>query len=176
MMNHRVLVFLVLLLSFLPGVAFSDRDTGFDADFDKEPWKEVEVRLPSFPEKENLIPFTISSSTDMRFFIDEKSISVGSDDVIRYSLVVVGPSGAQNVSFEGMRCATAERRVYAFGQTDKTWLKARKDQWVRILGSGNSFPVVLFSNYLCVIGERAVTTPEEAVRALREGAARNSGS
>lgn len=172
-MNDRfappLLAFLAFLFSLLSGAAFS-----FDADFDEKPWQEAEIQLPEFPEKENLIPFTVNAETDMRFFIDEKSISVGSDEVIRYSLVVISPSGAESISFEGMRCATAERRVYAFGQTGKTWSKPRKNQWTRILGSGTSHPVALFSNYFCAIGQRAVTTPEEASHALRHGVTQGS--
>lgn len=82
------------------------------------------MQLPAFPEQENLVPFKVGSVSDKQFFVDGASISIGSDDVIRYSLVVVSSTGAKSISFEGMRCATGERRVYAFGRSDKTWSKA----------------------------------------------------
>ncbi|MDR0379902.1 MAG: CNP1-like family protein [Candidatus Accumulibacter sp.] len=142
----------------------------FDDEFDKKPWQEIEVVLPAFPQPENLIPVDIDAvTTSMRFLIDEKSISVDSDEVIRYSLVALSPSGARNVSYEGMRCAAAERRVYAFGQADGTWSKARSNQWVRIQGSRSSYQVVLFLDYFCAIGQRAIMTPEDAIRVLRQG-------
>ncbi|MDR2614114.1 MAG: CNP1-like family protein, partial [Candidatus Accumulibacter sp.] len=93
----------------------------FDNEFDTKPWQEIEVALPAFPELENLIPFEVGAVRHMRFSIDEKSISVDSDEVIRYSLVAISASGARNISFEGMRCATGERRIYAFGRSDGTW-------------------------------------------------------
>jgi hypothetical protein len=170
---HRfVPVLAVFLLAVFSEAAFS----AFDAEFDEQSRQEAKIQLPPFPENENLIPFTVNAETDMRFFIDEKSISIGSDEVIRYSLVVLGPSGARNISFEGMRCATVERRVYAFGRADGTWSEARNKKWIRILGSGDSYHVALFTDYFCAIGQKAVMTPEEAIRALRHGMARYTGA
>jgi hypothetical protein len=148
----------------------------FGDESDEKSWQEIEVQLPEFPQPENMISFEVGAITDKQFLIDEKSISVDSDEVIRYSLVVISSSGARNISYEGMRCATAERRVYAFGQADKTWSKARGDKWIKIRGSGNSHHVALFADYFCVIGQPAVMKPEDAVRALRYGVQNKEGA
>ena len=163
--KHRRCVFVVgvVLLSRLVYSA------SFDNEFDEKPWAEIEVQLPAFPCKENLIPFKVGSVSDVKFFIDEKSISIGSDEVIRYSLVVIGSAGAQNISFEGMRCATGERRLYAFGRSDNTWSRARSDKWVRLQGGSNQHHVALFSDYFCSVGERAIMTVDDAKRVLRYG-------
>jgi hypothetical protein len=161
-----------LLLLGSPKTAFPAL---FDNEFDEKSWQEIEVQLPAFPQPENLIPFSVGAVTDKQFLIDEKSISIGSDEVIRYSLIVISSSGARNVSYEGMRCATAERRVYAFGQTDGTWSKARGNKWVRIRGGSNSHHVALFGDYFCAIGQRAIMQPEDAVRVLRDGV-QNTGT
>lgn len=140
----------------------------FDVEFEEKPWSEVEAQLPPFPEKENLIPFRVGYITDKQFFIDGKSISVGADGVIRYTLVVVSDQGAQNVSYEGMRCSTFERRFYASGHSDKTWSKARSNKWVLIQGSSNSYHVEIFFNNFCV-GGTSPPSVEEARRVLRQG-------
>ena len=142
---------------------------GFDNEFDEKPWAEIEVQLPVFPKKENLIPFKVGSVSDTQYFIDQESISIGSDEVIRYSLVVISSAGAQSISFEGMRCATGERRVYAFGRSDNTWSKARSNKWIRLHGGGNQHHVALFSDYFCAVGERAILSPADAFRLLRYG-------
>lgn len=162
------------LFALLAGIALSMSMSGaLAADFDKDPeakeWKEVEVPLPAFPEKQNLIPFRVGAVTDKQFFVDGKSISVGSDEVIRFSLVIVSSSGAQNISFEGMRCATGERRFYAFGQSDGTWSRARSSRWERIVGGSNRHHSVLYSDYFCSVGVRAIGTPEDARRVLIYG-------
>ena len=161
-------------LALLPALALAagnGLDNGYDPekDIDNKPWAEVEAQLPAYPDKQDLIPFTVGAVKDVKYFIDAKSLSVGSDSVIRYTLIVVSSAGAQNVSFEGMRCNTAERRVYAFGRSDGAWSKARSNQWVRIAGNSNNHNVELYANYFCSTGGTTITSPESARRALRTG-------
>lgn len=141
----------------------------FDDAFDEKPWEELEIQLPAFPEQENLIPFQVGAVTDTKYLIDGNSLSVDPDGVVRYTLVLISPSGARNISYEGLRCATAERRLYAFGHPDKTWSKARSNQWVRVRGSSNNHHVELYSNYFCVFGPGAVTNADDARNELRRG-------
>ena len=140
-----------------------------DKEFEEAAWAESNVQLPAFPLEENLIPFRVGAITDTHYFIDGSTISVGADQVIRYTLVIVSSSGAQNISHEGMRCLTAEKRVYAFGRADKTWSKAKSDRWRPIKGGDNNHNVELYANYFCAIGAKTVMTPEEARRVLRYG-------
>ena len=141
----------------------------FDNEFEEKPWAEIEVQLPAFPEKENLIPFRVGVVTDTKYLIDANSLSVGSDSVLRYTLLVISPSGAQNISYEGLRCSTAERRLYAFGRSDKTWSKARSNQWVKVQGDSNNPHVGLYTSYFCVVGAASIMTAEDARRLLRSG-------
>ncbi len=137
--------------------------------FDERPWVEVEASLPPAPQDANLLPIVVSQQTDNRFFVDEASVHFGSDDVIRYTMVVISPSGVRNVSFEGMRCKTAERRLYAFGRSDGSWAKARNGTWQRIEGAkANRQHAALFSDYFCSIGS-SVGDTEGARRVLRYG-------
>ncbi len=158
--------FSLLCLVFFTPLVFS---ASFDNEFDEKPWAEIEVQLPDFPEKENLIPFNVGAITDKQFFIDGRSISIGSDDVIRYSLVVISSTGAQSISFEGMRCLTGERRAYAFGRSDSTWSKARSNKWIKLQGGSNNHHVALFADYFCTVGANTIMKPEDAIRVLRYG-------
>lgn len=162
-----------LALVFLPLLAFlslsaSGTSDPFDDEFDEKPWSEIEVQLPAFPEEADLIPFRVGAVRDRQFLVDGASISVGSDGVIRFSVVVISPSGARNISYEGMRCATRERRLYAFGRSDRTWSKARSNKWIRIMGDGNQYPMVLHVDYFCSVGRPSIMTPDDAKRVLRE--------
>ena len=141
----------------------------FDEDYEVKSWAEIEVQLPAFPEKSNLIPFRVGAITDYQYLIDGKSLSVGSDGVLRFALVVISPSGAQNISFEGLRCSTAERRFYASGRSDKTWSKARSNKWVGIQGGSNNQYVELYKNYFCSVGALEIMNADDARRALRYG-------
>ena len=159
-----------LSLLALPLLSFASfAADGFDAEFEQKNWAEIEVQLPAFPEDENLIPFRVGYHTETKFLIDGNSLSVGSDGVIRYTLLVISASGAKNISYEGLRCETTERRVYAFGRSDKTWSKARGNQWARVQGSTNNHYVDLYSNYFCIVGAPDVRDADDIRRVLRSG-------
>ena len=142
---------------------------GFDSEYEEQRWEEIEAQLPAFPKAESLVTFFVSASTDNKFMVDRDSISVGTDGVVRFTLVVLSSSGVQNVSYDGLRCSTGERRLYAFGRSDKTWSKARSNQWVKIQGSTlNSHHAVLYFEYFCTNGY-FVRDADEARMALRSG-------
>lgn len=143
----------------------------FDADFDEEKkaWKEIEAKIPAYPKPENLLPFYVSPTTRHRYLVDGASVSVGEDDVVRYALVVKTEGGATNVSYEGIRCATRERRLYAFGRPDHTWSRARNAKWERIEQAAQSqHQWILYSDFFCPDLE-IVKTPQEGVAALKAG-------
>ncbi|TFW09485.1 hypothetical protein E4K72_05780 [Oxalobacteraceae bacterium OM1] len=141
----------------------------FDEDFDdqEKPWEEIAVQLPAQPRPENLLPFETGPLSTYRFAIDAKSLSVGSDGVVRYTLVANSSGGATNVSYEGIRCATYERKLYAFGHPDGKWSRSRRDQWERIASAGpNAQHAALFQDYFCE-GKTVAGTPERMIDRLR---------
>ncbi len=133
-----------------------------------KPWVEVATQLPPYPKAANLIPFKVSPATRNRYFVDAESIGIGADEVIRYTVVIEAAGGARNVSYEGMRCTTGERRLYAYGQPDGSWSKARNAAWEGIqFRSQTAYPRALFDDVFCPDGLR-VRDPAEAVRNLRQ--------
>jgi hypothetical protein len=160
---------LAVVIATVSAQAISQMSPGFDDDVDSKPWQEIEAQLPPYPRSDNLIEFYVSAATPNRFFIDASSISVGGDDVVRYALLVRSPSGTTTVSFEGMRCNSAEVKLYAFGHGDNTWSKARASAWKQIRESSlNRHHAALYNDYLCV-GRAPVSSAAEALGALRRG-------
>jgi hypothetical protein len=84
-----------------------------------------EVEPPAFPKPENLIEFYVGPVTTNKYFIDASTLSVGSDRIVRYVLVVRTSGGASNVSFEGINCKELTWKHYATGRSDGTWTKSR---------------------------------------------------
>lgn len=141
----------------------------FEEDYEKKNWKEIEVQLPEAPSEGNLIPFYVSATTPNRFFIDGATLRVDSDGVVRYVMVVLSPSGARSVTFEGMRCEAKERRIYASGHSDGSWAKSRRNEWVRIQdATANRQHAALFIEYFCP-GGVIVNSADQARAALRTG-------
>ena len=140
-----------------------------DDEYEKKPWQEVEAQLPPVPRDENLLPFYVSATAANTFRIDGSSISVAEDGVVRYVLVVQAPGGARNISFEGLRCDTKERRLYAFGHPDGSWSKARSNQWVSVENKVvNRHHAELMREYFCPAG-RGIRSAAEGVAALKAG-------
>jgi hypothetical protein len=174
-MKNRPIVSAMLLAMCCSGIALAGP---FDdptiprpyKDFTEEQWQEAQVPLPPFPEEANLIEFYVSPTATSRFFIDESSLSMGSDGVVRYALVTKGAAGAVNVSYEGIRCATRERRLYAVGRGDRTWTASKAGAWSRIGGGGGVVSPVhmaLAKEYFCPAGERPASRDEALVRLKR---------
>ncbi|MDQ5881122.1 MAG: hypothetical protein QG616_952 [Pseudomonadota bacterium] len=137
--------------------------------FDEKPWVEMEALLPRPPEPSGLVTIDVGPVSNNKFEIDEMSVTFGTDEVVRYTLVVTSSSGVRNVSYEGMRCSTGERRLYAFGRSDGSWAKARNDAWIRIQENKlNRHHAALYKDYFCSAGGSVMDTVE-ARRVLRSG-------
>ncbi len=152
-LNHRgtaVLNAAVLAAFFCASPAFAQSQ--FEEDFDDtgKTWQEVSVQLPATPVNASLIPFYVRPTATQDFAIDEKSLSVGKDGVIRYTMVATSPAGAKNISYEGIRCETFERKSYAFARADGTWARSRRDQWEPIVrNAANRQHGVLATDFFC---------------------------
>lgn len=163
--------FLPAFLFILPALCFGKGEV-LNPDFveDTTPWEEIAVQLPSYPSDRNLAPFEVSSATSNKFMIDTASISVGQDKVVRYTIVIESPRGARTVNYEGLRCDTMERKLYAFGQSDGKWSENKRAAWESIkVRSLLSYHKALFEDILCDVGI-PVRDAEEAVRKLKQSA------
>src|SRR5450631_3218972 len=125
MRSYAVLSLLWMWCALLPLAALAQPRADVEDDSESKPHGELEVKLPAMPKAENLLPFEAGAASSNRFFIDAQSILVGDDGIVRYTLVIRSASGAENVSYEGMRCETVEQKYYAFGRRDGSWSSAR---------------------------------------------------
>jgi CNP1-like family len=116
---------------------------------EEKEFKEDAVVLPQYPQDTALLEFRPRGSSPNRFYIDRKSLSLGADRVIRYAAVIKSSSGALNVSYEGMRCKTAEYKVYAFGTRDGQWTSASDPKWQSVSSSYSNYRYSLWVDYLC---------------------------
>jgi hypothetical protein len=115
-------------------------------------WVENQVdTLPPLPQESNLLPFEVSGNTPLQFAIDRNSLSVGTDGVVRDTVVVTSPSGARNVNYEGIRCDTYEWRLYAGLNADHDdWDRTVANEFSRIEnGALNAYHAALYQDYMC---------------------------
>lgn len=113
-------------------------------------WEETEVKIPTAPPSKDLKPFYVSAITQLKFALDAPSIAFGKDEVIRYVVVITSNSGAQQVSYEGIRCEKYEWRLYATMQKDGGWHKTANSRWQVIRNTGyNSYHAALVRDAFC---------------------------
>lgn len=125
------------------------------------PWVEGTFVLPPSPDKAALEPFYVSALTNNDFFLDRHAIAIGEDGVIRYTMVVRSSSGAQTTTFEGIRCQSAEWRIYATASRSGQWIPARNSKWRLIEDNGlNRARAALAKEYVCDNGIPARTVAE----------------
>jgi len=167
----RFLALLVLAGCITANRSLSDweRQQGQRETGSKPAAAEESVALPTYPAPGSLVEFTIDDPGGFRYFVDRATLSGGKDGVVRYVLVARS-AAAQNVSFEGFRCATGEHRVYALGRamggTEGTWAQSFSG-WHPITAA-QPRQITLFREFLCPQKE-PVASAQEGVRALERG-------
>jgi hypothetical protein len=144
------------MLAGCGGKSYQDAKPGQDFVYlldRKSVWTEDKITaLPPLPgPSAQLLPFDVSSVTSNTYAVDAKSVSVGSDGVVRFTVVIVTPSGARNVYYEGIRCDTYEWRRYAsVDDTGHDWDQTVANNWRRIETSQlNAYHGALYSDYMC---------------------------
>lgn len=138
------------------------------AQFLTEPdqnWQEAEVPMPVAPQEKSLREFHVTSATSHRYYVDESSLEVGPDYVVRYVLVVRTSGGAEQVTYEGIRCPAGEWKLYAhWRDADEGWVPARRSEWQSLQSTRRHTPQpALAKNYFC----DGVAPPRSTAAALR---------
>jgi hypothetical protein len=143
------------------------RDVPDEEEGEPRAAQEAPLKLPPYPKEQDLLRFEVQPRTAFDYFVDGSSILVLEEGVVRFA-VVVRTASAANVSYEGLRCITRERRTYARAGRDGSWIVA-KDGWVPVGPRATAgFRHELYWNYFCP-GKRIISSSREGVDALRFG-------
>jgi hypothetical protein len=115
-------------------------------------WEEGKSTLPPWPKDSDLVEFQLDTGSPSRFryFIDGQHLNIGRDEVVRYTLVAESPTGARNVTFEGLRCkAQGVFRTYAYG-SGKAFIPVEAGEWETITAKyGDKLHRELHDHLLC---------------------------
>jgi len=156
------------------GKGTSDQETKLINPFEPRPFKEGEAILPALPSDADLIPFSVSGTGSLSFAVDAKSVSVGNDRVVRYTVVIRSQSGARNVNYEGLRCDVFERKIYAtLPAGANEWVpngSENRDNWSRMeAGARNAYAATLATDFFCE-GHTVAGTAQAMVRDMKDHA------
>ena len=116
-----------------------------------KPKERQQVPLPAFPSAQTLIPVRgDTGDLDYNYYIDVNSVSLTSDEVLRYTIVIQSPGGASNIIYEGIRCATKEVMTLAFGTRDGRFARMANPRWQYVHTRGPfNYRTMLVELYVC---------------------------
>lgn len=141
------------------------------ADLDRADWTEDAPPPPPSYDTRALIELEMPSGSAIHVGIDPATIRINPDHtVVRYVVVARGPS-AVNASYEGIRCNTAEYRVYARQVQGGAWQASGDDDWKPMRGQSQVMvrhPLQLARGGLCD-GPAVRATVADMVRELKSG-------
>lgn len=133
----------------------SDSDGSRDFNFDDSqivPWKELQTKIPVLSE-EGLEEVEIDHGPPgLAYQVDMDTLSVGEDDVVRYWLVTTSGGRVTNVIFEGIHCAEAMHKAYAYASPRRMSLikPVKNPKWVAVRGAkNNDYHDELMNFYFC---------------------------
>lgn len=121
---HPALVLVAALLLGLAPVASAQLAP------DDPDWKESEAPPPPAFDFKKLLTFDAASGSSLVYGVDPASVSISrNDSLVRYVLVATSSSGARNVMYEAIHCATGEFKTYARYSSDGQWNMVARPEW-----------------------------------------------
>jgi len=132
-------------------------------------WSEGGYALPPYPDDDDLVEFSVDDpGSPFRYFLDAASLSIGEDEVVRYTVVIRSPSGGNNVSYEGIRCNERLAKVYAYGSGRGKFHPVPGAKWQPTHGSRAApHHKDLREFYFCVPNQHIPYEADDILRNLR---------
>jgi hypothetical protein len=115
------------------------------------PFQDQLEPLPAFPRAADLLPVRgETGDSEYNYYIDVNSVSLTSDEVLHYTIVIQSASGSSNIIYEGIRCATKEVKTYAFGTRDGRFARMANPKWTYFFTRGPlGYRTQLVEQYVC---------------------------
>ncbi|MCU7835823.1 MAG: CNP1-like family protein [gamma proteobacterium symbiont of Taylorina sp.] len=135
-------------------------------DVEEYVWKEGDSQMPDYPKNLDLVEVSGPAAyQNYQYLIDTKNLQLGTDGVVRYSLVIRSSSGADNVLYEGIRCNHKQIKTYAYGITDmngrKKFVGRNAPNWKQVTSSGaNGYGSIFIKNYFCSFNGKSLKRNE----------------
>ncbi len=177
---NRINILSFLFLLFLSAQVLADIwDTLKEEEFRENEveeyiWKEGSSKTPDYPKDEDLVEVSGSPAyKNYQYLIDVKTLQVGDDGIVRYSLVIRSSSVSDNVFFEGVRCTSNEIKAYAYGITDmddkKKFIAKSDPKWRQVSSIGvTGYGPTFIANYLCGFNGKSIKR-DEVIQNIKYG-------
>lgn len=113
-----------------------------------------------------------SSNASVRVGVDPATLVIGKDDIVRYVVVAISEAGNTTAQYEGIRCRSAEAKVYARYNADSLWSLVKEPQWRSLFDASPSAHTLKLARGGVCASASANTTVQRMVEALQGGEAK----
>jgi CNP1-like family len=136
-------------------------------------WKESEAPPPPALNLKGLVPFEVSTVSNLVWALDPTGVTVVGDGLVRYVVVARSSSGVFNALYEVINCSKGEMKTYArmVGKESdaetKKWVAVQDPQWKSMYDIPSKHALVLAKQGVCT-GNTAAQTVSEIVTSLKK--------
>jgi hypothetical protein len=143
------------------GSAFAQVTPAEDPD-----WKESEVPPPPAFDVKKLIRIDMERLVELRYGVDPASITINNEGVTRYVMVTTNAEGTVSAMYEGLRCATAEVKIYG-RFNEGQWRAIPNPEWRTLFDNPSVRHSLSFARQGACSGTAPPTSVAELVRNLK---------
>lgn len=116
---------------------------------------------------ERLIPLEMPPYVTVKVGIDPQTVSVSTDGVVRYVVVMRNAGGSVSAAYEGIQCATGQVITYARSQGTGSWIPVQAPVWRDLVDTPSRHAHALARQGACDVG--GARSVAEIVKTLRYG-------
>jgi CNP1-like family len=136
-------------------------------------WKESDAPAPAALNLKDLVPFEVSTTSNLTWALDPTAVTIVGDGLVRYVVVARSQSGVLNALYEAINCSNGTLKTYArivakeSEVASKNWTIVSDPQWKSLRELPSKHALELAKQSVCT-GDTAVQTVNEIVTALKK--------
>jgi hypothetical protein len=136
-------------------------------------WKESEAPPPTALSFKGLVPFEVTTMSNLDWALDPSAVTVVGDGLVRYVVVARSTNGVFNALYEVINCSKGELKTYArmVGKEadagTQKWVAVQAPQWKSMYDIPSKHAQALAKQGVCT-GNTAAQTVGEIVTSLKK--------
>ena len=136
-------------------------------------WKESEAPPPAALNLKGLVPFEVSTTSNLSWALDPAAVTIVGDGLVRYVAIARSQSGVLNALYEVINCSNGTVKTYArivakeSDTTAKNWTIVSDPQWKSLRELPSKHALELAKQGVCT-GDTAAQNVNEIVTSLKK--------
>jgi hypothetical protein len=136
-------------------------------------WKESDAPPPTALNLKGLVPFEVSTTSNLSWALDPAAVTIVGDGLVRYVAIARSQSGVLNALYEVINCSSGELKTYArivakeSEAATKAWTIVNDPKWKSLYDAPSRHALVLAKQGVCT-GNTAAQNVNEIMTSLKK--------